>query len=603
MNFFRALFILVASAIASAVRSDPSADFGGTDDNTYLTWLVSSSYDSHAWLESTSGDSTLGVSVHWTTNSTHIQLAVAAKASGWVGFGFAESGSMRGADIVMYSAESNDLVDSYVLDDLVNPLPDDCQSWTVVNSVSQDGFIIFEAYRLLDTGDTQDRIIIDDSNVLVAPTRVIAAWGDSLAPSYHGPTNRAKGSIRFMGTTTFSDESEAFQKSIAAEADGNFTLLANGYMIPAIETKYAYFCFSGDNLTAMGVPIDEDLHIIGMEPIIDSRSSQYVHHFVMYGMYDPWDSTIDCMQYPSFEATFVWAPGDAPVRLPDNVGGPLGSFGFKSFQLEIHYNNPELDTGKFDSSGVRFHYTSKKRRYDLGVYPTGDPRLNLFNTTVRNNTALSAHTFDCQSNCSAVFLNESVTVISERLHMHKSGISMVNSQIRNGQVVRSGEVQFWDFAQQGGFVVLQEPFTIEPGDSFRTKCNYKSTDDVVFGRGSQQEMCIAFLFYYPRKVIPSSYGDLPFLCGPNAFGDVLPACDASWTRADVQDTSQLGRTFGVAATSCPEPTLTNFPGISPNVAPSTILAPASSATGGHDGCRSMILSIFIALVGFHSLLV
>jgi hypothetical protein len=64
---------------------------------------------------------------------------------------------MRGADIIMYSAETDKLVDSYVLDDLVTPMSDDCQSWTLVNSIAQDGFIIFEATRALNTGDSQDR--------------------------------------------------------------------------------------------------------------------------------------------------------------------------------------------------------------------------------------------------------------------------------------------------------------------------------------------------------------------------------------------------------------------------------------------------------------
>jgi DOMON domain len=159
MYHVRALLILIVSAVATA--ANPSSYFGGTDNGIFLNWLNNASYNHHTWLGSSS-DPTLGVSVHWRTDSTHIQLAVAVKASGWVGFGLAESGSMRGADIIMYSAESNELVDSYVLADLVTPMPDDCQSWTLVNSVTQDGFIIFEAYRLLDTGDTQDRPITDD---------------------------------------------------------------------------------------------------------------------------------------------------------------------------------------------------------------------------------------------------------------------------------------------------------------------------------------------------------------------------------------------------------------------------------------------------------
>ncbi|KAI2497878.1 copper type II ascorbate-dependent monooxygenase [Fragilaria crotonensis] len=497
----------------------------------------------------------------------------------------------------MYSAESNELVDSYVLADLVTPMPDDCQSWTLVNSVTQDGFIIFEAYRLLDTGDTQDRPITDDSNELVAPRRVIAAWGDNSFPMYHGLTNRAKGTIRFMGTTSM-NEMELFQKSVALEAEGHFTISAKNHTITAVETKYDHFCFSSTTLTDMGVPIDEDIHIIGMEPVLDPRSRRYVHHFVVYGTNDPWNSGSNCSEFPGFEMVYVWTPGDLPLKLPDNVGALLGRLGFRSFRLQIHYNNPELDTDKIDNSGVRFYYSSKKRQHDLGVFQTGDPWLGLSNMAVSNNTALSEHTFDCSNSCSALFLNESVTVIREHLHMHKAGISMTNSQSRNNQVVRMAEVQFWDFDQQGNLGVIQAPFTIQPGDSFRTTCNYNAKNGEVFGFGSSQEMCIAFLFYYPRKVISSDYGDIPFMCGPNVFDDLLPECDASWTRTDLEDSSELKRTFGLAASSCPKPTPANFPSFSAK-ALATPSAPVSAATDQMWYCY-MIIPTIVAWVGGHT---
>ena len=37
----------------------------------------------------------------------------------------------------------------------------------------------------------------------------------------------------------------------------------------------------------------------------------------------------------------VWAPGEGPLILQENLGGPLfGSTGFSAFSIEIHYNNP-----------------------------------------------------------------------------------------------------------------------------------------------------------------------------------------------------------------------------------------------------------------------
>ena len=565
------LVLISALTIAGIVNAvDPSSYFGGTNIATYLDWANKSSYDRHAWIESSS-DSSLGVAIHWTTDDTHIRLAVAANATGWVGFGLSESGSMKGADIIMYTAETDELVDSYVLDDLVTPLPDDCQSWTLVNSITQDGFIIFEATRALNTGDSQDRIIIDDSSSLIPATRVIAAWGDTSTPSYHGVDNRAKSSVRFMGATSSEEELATFRTMISTESEGNFSIQAVDYAIPAVETTYAYFCFSKADLLMLGAPLDNDLHSIGMEPIIDSRGAKYVHHFIVYASTQEWDSSADCAFYPGMEVAYAWAPGATSLDLPSNVGGPLGSSGFKSFKLETHYNNPGLDAGQLDSSGVRFYYTSKKRQYDLGIFETGDPLVNLINTAVSTTGGLSSHTFECPTSCSSTFLNESVTVLGEWLHMHKSGVSMVNSQIRGGEVIRLGDVQFWDFAQQAP--VVQEPFKILPGDSFRTTCSYNASNGEVFGRGSSAEMCIAFLYYYPRQTMTSLIGEIPFVCG-YGFDAFFPECATDWTTANIADLSQLGRTFGVSPSTCPPQSPATISG--PSTDGSTASAPTSA---------------------------
>ena len=607
--FLALISALTITGIVSAV--DPSSYFGGSNIATYLDWVDKSSYERHAWIESSS-DSALGVAIHWTTDNTHIQLAVAANATGWVGFGLSESGSMRGADIIMYTAETDELVDSHVLDDLVTPLPDECQSWTLVNSITQDGFIIFEATRALNTGDSQDRTIIDDSSRLIPATRVIAAWGDTATPYYHGVDNRAKSSIRFMGNTSSEEELATFQTTMSTEAEGNFSIQAVDYAIPAVETTYAYFCFSKAELLMLGAPLDNDLHSIGMEPIIDSRGAKYVHHFIVYASTLEWDASADCASYPSTEVAYGWAPGATSLTLPSYVGGPLGSLGFKSFRLETHYNNPSLDAGQLDSSGVRFYFTSKKREYDLGIFQTGDPLVNLMDTAVSTNGGLSSHTFECRSSCSSTFLNESVTVLFEWLHMHKSGVSVVNSQIRAGQVVRLGEVQFWDFAQQASLV--QEQFKILPGDSFRTKCSYNAINGEVFGLGSSAEMCIAFLYYYPRKTVTSSSGEIPFVCG-YGLDATFPECATDWTTANITDLSQVGRTFGVSPSTCPPQAPVDISGPSTDggtaSAPTSAVPPTSSPNGdtvsrptssspGCDGYWRLVHFILATLVAIFS---
>eukprot|EP00545_Synedropsis_sp_CCMP1620_P013501 CAMPEP_0119023262 /NCGR_PEP_ID=MMETSP1176-20130426/29606_1 /TAXON_ID=265551 /ORGANISM="Synedropsis recta cf, Strain CCMP1620" /LENGTH=578 /DNA_ID=CAMNT_0006978305 /DNA_START=45 /DNA_END=1778 /DNA_ORIENTATION=- len=520
-----------------AAAQEATSYFGGVDNEAYLDWLAQSSYDKTSFLPSTTQGEELGVALHWSTDDSTIRLAVAAKATGWVGLGLAESGSMRGADIILFTAETNELVDSYVLDQLVKPFPDDCQSWTLIDSIVEGGFVIFEATRLLDTGDTQDRPFLDDSSVLIPATRVIAAWGDTSTTSFHG-SNTARSSLRFFGDAT--DEIAAFERVMQDEAEASFTVQADNFQVPVVKTYYHYVCVSEAEILAMGVPLDQDLHTIGVEPIVNSA---YVHHFIVVGSSESWDSTGDCEEdFPGYELAYVWAPGDLPLSLPSNVGAPLGSAGFTSFQIEIHYNNPNLDLGSLDSSGIRMYYTSQKREFDMGVFQLGDPDIGLYGQLVSPDGGLSTHEFACPSACSTNYATQPVTVLREHLHMHQSGVSMTNTQSRNGEVLREGSVDFWDFNQQGNLAVVQEPFQLQPGDAFRTTCNFDAKNGEVFGLGSEEEMCIAFLYYFPRQ-------DSLLFCGLGS-GQDLPGCESEYTTV-AAEFSEFGRSFGPAPATCP----------------------------------------------------
>jgi dopamine beta-monooxygenase len=57
---------------------------------------------------------------------------------------------------------------------------------------------------------------------------------------------------------------------------------------------------------------------------------------------------------------------------PEEAGLPVGGEDFnRHVMLEVHYNNPELQTGSVDSSGVRFSFTESLRKYDAGVIELG----------------------------------------------------------------------------------------------------------------------------------------------------------------------------------------------------------------------------------------
>ena len=109
-----------------------------------------------------------------------------------------------------------------------------------------------------------------------------------------------------------------------------------------------------------------------------------------------------------------------------------------------------LISGMVDSSGVRFHYTNTPRLHDAAILQLGDPMLGLYGEDI--NDGLTMHEFSCLGECSSLFLDEPVTVISEILHMHKTGVRMVNEVIRGGDVFHTATAEVFDFDQQGKFV-------------------------------------------------------------------------------------------------------------------------------------------------------
>jgi hypothetical protein len=123
---------------------------------------------------------------------------------------------------------------------------------------------------------------------------------------------------------------------------------------------------------------------------------------------------------------------------------------------------------------------------------------------------------------------------------------MSNQHIRDGQVIREGRVDFFDFSQQGAYAIQQEPFEIQPGDSFKTTCQY-SSPDAVFGISSQHEMCVVFLMYYPRTTRSFFGTEVPFTCG---YDIPIPECASDWQQTALESSSDLDRTFGTPSDTC-----------------------------------------------------
>jgi hypothetical protein len=90
-----ALSLLLTPSFVCGLSGDASTFFGGIDNDSYLEWLSrhqDSNYSSAYFTSASNDDQTQGAAVHWKVDAENevVYLAVAARATGWLGFGLAE---------------------------------------------------------------------------------------------------------------------------------------------------------------------------------------------------------------------------------------------------------------------------------------------------------------------------------------------------------------------------------------------------------------------------------------------------------------------------------------------------------------------------------
>jgi Copper type II ascorbate-dependent monooxygenase, C-terminal domain len=121
--------------------------------------------------------------------------------------------------------------------------------------------------------------------------------------------------------------------------------------------------------------------------------------------------------------------------------------GLQSFLLYIHYGNPHLIQNITDTTVLRIHYTLTPRQHELGVTGFGDYLSNMRGDEIP--AGLSQYYFYCSPDCSKMVLNEPVTVIGERFHMHRAGLSAVTYHVRNDEIIRQANVDYYEFPDSG----------------------------------------------------------------------------------------------------------------------------------------------------------
>ena len=95
---------------------------------------------------------------------------------------------------------------------------------------------------------------------------------------------------------------------------------------------------------------------------------------------------------------------------------------FSLLSIQYHYNNPDGDMNKIDtSSGVKIYCTNQQVQSEIGIAVMGDSNISKDGSPLGDGE--TQHIFMCNSECTSVGLGDigKVTVMEEALHMHTKG--------------------------------------------------------------------------------------------------------------------------------------------------------------------------------------
>ncbi|XP_067141859.1 DBH-like monooxygenase protein 1 homolog [Centruroides vittatus] len=205
--------------------------------------------------------------------------------------------------------------------------------------------------------------------------------------------------------------------------------------------------------------------------------------------------------YSNTEDVHYWDVRSANhSHLPKNVGFPIGLPNLVWYLLEVHYDNPGLEKGVVDSSGLRITYTSRLREHDSGTLTIGSLWYPcMFVPPKQEEFTISGHAHP--SCLRQRFPPEGIKVYATLLHSHIIGKTITVRHFRgNRELEPLSRDRNYDFNYQE-YRTLPRERTVLPTDHLIVECVYDSSErstPTYGGVSTKEEMCVAFLGYYPR---------------------------------------------------------------------------------------------------------
>lgn len=179
------------------------------------------------------------------------------------------------------------------------------------------------------------------------------------------------------------------------------------------------------------------------------------------------------------------------------IGGNVSDF---FYRLEVHYNNPNKTAGRVDNSGLRFYHTTELRQHDAAVLMTGLALAPWYAIPPKAKSFLTYGMCDTAYIPKVLETPHDLQVFSVMLHTHLAGRKVRVGHFRGGKQIDLLAVdENYDFEYQD-VTNLGKTKTVKLGDKLLVECTYSTENRSTLtwgGLSTTDEMCLAFLFYYP----------------------------------------------------------------------------------------------------------
>ncbi|XP_036782022.2 putative DBH-like monooxygenase protein 2 [Manis pentadactyla] len=470
-----------------------------------------------------------------------ITFEVQVRTVGWVGLGVTDCYTNVGGDLVVGGVLPDGNVyfsDQHLVDE--DTLGEDGSQDAELQGLTEDAvYTTMRFSRPFRSCDPHDQDIKGDT------MRVLAAYGLDDVPKLD-PERIFVKSI-FLLQKIHPDEYDVPEDTIIHDLE-----IAD-FLIPEEDTTYA--------CAFLPLPIvSKKHHIYKFEPKLMERNETMVHHILLYACGGASVLPTGIGHCYGADLTFSlcsqvimgWAVGGTSYQFPDETGFSIGTPQDPQWiRLEIHYSNFHNLAGVYDSSGIRVYYTAQLRKYDLGILHLG------FLTVPVHFIPPGAESFMSYGLCKTEKFEEmngapvpDIQVFGYLLHTHLAGRALEALQYRNGtQLQTICKDDSYDFNLQEARD-LQHPVVIKPGDELLVKCHYQTLDRdlVTFGGPSTiNEMCLIFLFYYPRNNISSCLGLFDIVHVANELGQevsdplegIMAMNNVEWTPENIKKAERI----------------------------------------------------------------